>query len=506
MTLTAVVLAERYRLEERVAAGGVGEVWRATDLLLSRHVAVKLLRAEHARQDETVERFRAEARHAGSLSHPNITRIYDYREDDPPHPPYLVMELIDGPSLAARLASGPLAPAHVMDIVAQVADGLAAAHAADLVHRDIKPGNLLLASNGQVKITDFGISHAAGAAPVTRTGVLVGTPAYLAPERVAGASGAPAADLYSLGIVAYECLAGQPPFRGGAVQVALAHRERPLPPLSPWLPADAAALITALTAKDPRDRPASAREAAASARRLREALLRGGIAVRVPPPRPATALPRIAAAVPGLPGAGPQLTGAAAPQPTTHLGAAPGEGSLPGTRTPRAGHPVAAAPGWPRWLTMAAVTGLLVAGMAGWLLATVFAAVPAQGRLTGPAAARPGLPAARTVRIDGAALAGRPVRVVRRRLHHAGLVVRVLWRHSGRQDPGTVVAVEPTGPVPAGSLVLLTAALRPSQPPAHAWPPHAAAPPPGPGDRSRGDRGHGHGGGDGSLPWHAPGG
>ena len=274
MSITRPVyrLADRYQLDDLIAAGGMGEVWRATDLVLGRPVAVKLLRAEYVQHPETLARFRAEARHAGSLSHPHIARIYDYGEADATHPPFLVMELVSGPPLTQLLANGPMEPARVMDVVAQAADGLAAAHAAGLVHRDIKPGNLLLAPPDQVKITDFGIAYAAGSAPITRTGMLIGTPAYVAPERVAGAGATPASDLYSLGIVAYECLAGALPFSGTAMEVALSHQMRALPPLPAAVPAEVAALVAELTAKDPAARPASAGEVVTRAGRLRNAL------------------------------------------------------------------------------------------------------------------------------------------------------------------------------------------------------------------------------------------
>ena len=267
-----LLLARRYQLEDRIAAGGFGEVWRATDIVLTRPVAIKLLQAGYAQHPETLARFRAEARHAGSLSHENIAHVYDYGEPEPPHPPFLVMELVDGPSLAGMLASGPLEPAQAMDIVAQTAAGLHVAHLAGLVHRDIKPGNLLISRGDVVKITDFGISHAAGSAPVTSTGMLVGTPAYLAPERVRGSRATPASDLYSLGIVAYECLAGAAPFAGIAVEVALQHRDRPLPPLPASVPPEVAALVTQLTAKDPAARPGSAGEASRRAGQLRDRL------------------------------------------------------------------------------------------------------------------------------------------------------------------------------------------------------------------------------------------
>src|SRR6266545_1453108 len=222
-----VLLAGRYQLADRIGAGGYGEVWRGTDAVLARPVAIKLLLAGHAQHAETLARFRAEARHAGALAHEGIARVYDYGEPDPPHPPFLVMELVDGPSIAGVLAGGGMEPAQAMDIVAQTAAGLHAAHLAGLVHRDIKPGNLLLSRGGVVKITDFGVSHATGSAPLTSTGILVGTTGYLAPECVGGAQATPASDLYALGVVAYECLAGVSPFTGLPVEVALAHRARP---------------------------------------------------------------------------------------------------------------------------------------------------------------------------------------------------------------------------------------------------------------------------------------
>lgn len=269
---TGSLLGSRYRLDDRVGAGGMGEVWRATDLVLDRLVAVKLLHPGYAQDEDDLTRFRAEARHAGSLSHPGIAQVYDYGEADPPYPPYLVMELVDGPSLASLLDEGPADPARTMGLVAQAARALQAAHLAGLVHRDIKPDNLLLSRSGQLKITDFGIAHAAGAAPLTRPGTLIGTPAYLAPERAAGEPATPAADLYALGIVAFECLTGEPPFTGEPLAVALAHQVRPLPSLPPSVPVEVAELVADLTAKDPRARPASAAEVAGRAEQLRTIL------------------------------------------------------------------------------------------------------------------------------------------------------------------------------------------------------------------------------------------
>src|SRR5215472_13211212 len=242
-----VLLAGRYRLGEPLASGGAGQVWRAVDLVLERPVAVKLLRPEAAVEPEARARLRAEARSASRLSHPGVAQVYDYGESRSPDVPFLVMELVDGPSLARVLAGGTLDPGQTMDLIAQVGAGLHAAHGAGLVHRDIKPANLLITADGQVKITDFGIAHVVAGVPVTGAGVLVGTPAYLAPERAAGGPATPASDLYSLGVVGYHCLTGQPPFRGMPVEVAAAHQHRPLPLLPPSVPAGVAAFVAELT-------------------------------------------------------------------------------------------------------------------------------------------------------------------------------------------------------------------------------------------------------------------
>jgi eukaryotic-like serine/threonine-protein kinase len=164
---------------------------------LFRAVAIKLLHPGYAQRPDALARFHTEARHAGALSHQNIARVYDYGEPADGQSPYLVMELVDGPSLSERLAGGSLDTARSMDIIAQAAAGLQAAHAAGLVHRDVKPANLLVDSGGTVKITDFGIANTIGSVPVTATGEVIGTPGYLAPERVAGERATAASDLYA---------------------------------------------------------------------------------------------------------------------------------------------------------------------------------------------------------------------------------------------------------------------------------------------------------------------
>jgi hypothetical protein len=277
MSLTSSLLLDRrYELEERIGAGGFSEVWRATDRVLRRPVAIKMLHPGSAHDAQARERFRAEARHAGSLAHENIARVYDYGEPGPRHPPFLVMELVAGPSLAEVLAGGALGPARSMRIVAQAAAGLHCAHAAGLVHRDIKPGNLLLAPGDEVKITDFGIAHAVGSAPVTGTGIVIGTPGYLSPERAAGMRGTPASDLYALGVVAYECLVGAAPFPPDEGPAGLAQADRPIPALPASVPAAAAMLVMELTARDPAVRPSAADAAARAAQAADRAGAPGG--------------------------------------------------------------------------------------------------------------------------------------------------------------------------------------------------------------------------------------
>jgi eukaryotic-like serine/threonine-protein kinase len=272
VTRTGLILDDRYQLAEPIAAGGVGQVWRAADLLLDREVAVKLLRPEYADHPDTLERFRAEARHAGSLTHPCVARVYDYGSAGPAIPPYLVMEYVNGPSLADMLAVDPVHPVLALDVAAQAAAGLDAAHRIGLVHRDIKPGNILIGADGLVKITDFGIAHAAGSAPITGPGLVMGTTQYMAPERIAGGQATPASDLYALGILIYECLTGLPPYDGGTAEVMAGHLYLPMPPLPAGVPPELDELITRLTAKDPAARLSDAAEVAAIATRLRDAL------------------------------------------------------------------------------------------------------------------------------------------------------------------------------------------------------------------------------------------
>jgi len=275
------LLAGRYRLTDRIAAGGMGEVWRGEDDLLTRSVAVKLLPTGRAGDEAFLARFRAEARYAASLSHPGIARVYDYGESAEFGGAFLVMELVNGEPLSAILArAGRLSPDATLDIVSQAARALDAAHQAGIVHRDIKPGNLLVAAGGTTKITDFGIATAVAAAQashLTETGMVMGTAMYVSPEQATGAQVTEASDIYSLGVVAYECLAGHPPFTASEpLAIAFAHKHEPVPDLPPDVPEPVSDLVYHMLAKTPQERPGNVRLVADRADMLRGALALGG--------------------------------------------------------------------------------------------------------------------------------------------------------------------------------------------------------------------------------------
>lgn len=264
----------RYQLSSRVAIGGMGEVWQATDLVIGRTVALKILKDEYLGDPGFLERFRAEARHAALVNHEGIANVFDYGEED--GSAYLVMELVPGEALSTMIEREHTLPVDkVLDIVAQTANALQAAHAVGLVHRDIKPGNLLITPDGRVKITDFGIARIADQVPLTATGQVMGTVQYLSPEQASGHPASPSTDVYSLGIVAYECLAGRRPFTGESqVAIAMAHINDQPPALPGTVPEPVAALVMSCIAKKPADRPATA----ANLARAAQALRRGDVA------------------------------------------------------------------------------------------------------------------------------------------------------------------------------------------------------------------------------------
>jgi eukaryotic-like serine/threonine-protein kinase len=278
--VNAHVLDGRYALVELIATGGMGEVWRGVDQILGRPVAIKMLSAMHADDEQFRARFRAEARYASSLSHPGITRVFDYGERSPLGGPYLVMELVDGQPLSEILERyGRLDPYVVLDIVAQSARALDIAHQSDIVHRDIKPGNLLIMADGTTKITDFGIAKANSlqAMQLTATGIVMGTALYVSPEQATGSPLTGSSDVYSLGVVAYECLSGEPPFMADQpLAIAIKHKHEPVPPLPLDVPRPVADLVYAMLAKDPDGRPETAQHVADRADVIREARSRSG--------------------------------------------------------------------------------------------------------------------------------------------------------------------------------------------------------------------------------------
>ncbi|QFY05409.1 protein kinase [Nonomuraea phyllanthi] len=269
-------LRNRYLLISRIATGGMGEVWRARDELLGREVAVKILRSHIYADPAFRERFRNEARLTAALADPGVAQIFDYGEQS--DLAYLVMELVHGEPLSAILArNGAIGAEVTLDVVHQTAKALHAAHSAGIIHRDIKPGNLLVTPEGTIKVTDFGIARALEAAPVTQTGTVLGTAQYVSPEQAQGFPLTPSTDLYSLGVVAYECLAGRPPFRGDSqVAIALLHLNEAPPSLGVDVPAAVRELVMSLLAKEPEQRPATAMEVADRAYVLRESLATAG--------------------------------------------------------------------------------------------------------------------------------------------------------------------------------------------------------------------------------------
>lgn len=254
-----MLVADRYRLHMCVGRGGMGEVWRATDEVLGRDVAVKLMLG-HEHDPSAAERFRMEAQTAARLSHPHVVGVFDFGTWDGKL--YLVMELVHGDSLAGERGQAPALPAEQVAIVAaHAAAGLAAAHRQGVVHRDIKPGNLLRDADGTVKLADFGIARFVDdpSAALTTTGQIVGTGLYLAPERALGQPASPASDVYSLGCVLYQLLTGQPPFRGDTA-TALLYQHIDTPPAPPRqvgvaMPAAFEAFLLTLLAKQPEQRP-----------------------------------------------------------------------------------------------------------------------------------------------------------------------------------------------------------------------------------------------------------
>ncbi len=425
------VLAGRYELTGLIATGGMGQVWRGRDALLDRAVAVKVLRSEYTGDQTFRTRFRTEAQLTGRLLHRNIAALYDYGEvvsDDGEPCAYLVMELVDGEPLSALLErEGRLSPERVLDVVGQTAAALAAAHAAGVVHRDVKPGNVLVGRDGVVKITDFGIAWSAASAPLTRTGQVVGTASYLSPEQAGGGKAGPASDVYALGMVAWECLAGRRAFDGEhPVQIALRQLRDEPDPLPADVPEPVRTLVARALVKDPAARFPEGAALLAAVEDVR--------AARPLPPPPAPATTPL-------------------PVRDTALSAAPGPAAAGASAVPRRRRGARVLVGF---ATLAAGAGIGVGVL----------------QVTGPGAGdQPtsvAAPSAADVR--WADLVGRPADEVEEELVQAGLRVARTTEETAGAVAGTVTAVGPTGRLASGEVVTLTVAVAPATPSSPALP------------------------------------
>jgi len=462
-------VAERYRLTRKIAVGGMGEVWEAQDERLGRTVAIKVLKSEIGSDAEFVERFRTEARIAASLNHRGIAGVHDYGEDITPNgvpTAFIVMELVRGEPLSLRLASrGAIGTALTLDVLEQAGRALQAAHARGFVHRDVKPGNILLAEDGTVRLTDFGIAKAASAAPVTASGMVMGTAHYIAPEQAKGLEARPASDVYSLAVVGYECLAGRRPFADSSpVAIAMMHINDPLPALPGEVPANVRALIVTALAKDPRFRYADGgefAEAVAAVRRGQPAPTPGTVPAPGAGPHP---IPRPTAAERGLTGHGRAVAGLSAPS-------APGPSGHAASPLPTpAGRGLSVLTVTFVLLTAAAVViGVLVVRNAVTSNGQTFhRRVPAATAGPGPDAQAPAQAPARppgapkdSVPVDESGYAGRSAADVQFVLRNQGLRPRT--RTEAGQPPVapatcTVTGVRPVGVLPRGTAVTITCA------------------------------------------------
>ncbi|BDZ54744.1 serine/threonine-protein kinase [Agromyces marinus] len=455
----------RYELQSRIAIGGMGEVWQATDLVIGRQVALKILKDEYLGDPGFLERFRAEARHAALVNHEGIANVFDYGEEE--GSAYLVMELVPGEALSTILErEHVLSTDKVLDIVAQTAAALQAAHAAGLVHRDIKPGNLLITPDGRVKITDFGIARIADQVPLTATGQVMGTVQYLSPEQASGHPASPTTDIYSLGIVAYECLAGRRPFTGESqVAIAMAQINETPPDLPVTVSEPVRNLVYSCIAKNPADRPQTAAHLARAATALR----RGDVQAA------ALAVPAVLGAAAGATAATMLMPQAGATAATTVLPAgAPGPDGDEEETEEKKRSPWT----WPLIVLIILLALVLIGILVAFALnsgkspdpstssgpptSTSTSAPPSTSSEPPP----PTSEAPTTAQVDRDAYLGRNVDDVRNELQGLGFVVDA--REGGPattpDQANTVTDVNPSGPVAIGSTITVTYLGQPETP------------------------------------------
>src|SRR5215216_3671449 len=274
--MRGTLIDDRYAILETLGGGGMAEVFLARDEVLGREVALKVLRGQYAGDEEFVERFRREAKSAAALNHPNIVQVYDQgRANDGTY--YMAMEYVPGGTLKERIVrEGPLDPREAAGIASRVAEALDVAHGRGIVHRDIKPQNILISESGAAKVADFGIARAAASKTVTETSLILGTAAYMSPEQAMGERVGPASDLYSLGVVLYEMLTGELPFEVETpADVPVRHAGGPPPhprEVNPEVPEGTDAIVMRLLATDPEDRYGSADQLTKDLRRVRDGL------------------------------------------------------------------------------------------------------------------------------------------------------------------------------------------------------------------------------------------
>ena len=443
----------RYELQSRIAIGGMGEVWQATDLVIGRTVAIKILKDEYLGDPGFLERFRAEARHAALVNHEGIANVYDYGEEE--GSAFLVMELVPGEALSSILErEHVLSSDRTLDIVAQTAAALHAAHAAGLVHRDIKPGNLLITPDGRVKITDFGIARIADQVPLTATGQVMGTVQYLSPEQASGHPASPTTDIYSLGIVAYECLAGRRPFTGESqVAIAMAQINEAPPELPATVAEPVRNLVFACIAKNPADRPSSAAHLARAAQALRRGDIRGA----------AAAVPAVLAGAALADAATVLMTSAnGVPTQSTTVMPAP----VAGTASQEVvEEPVEEKKRSPWTWPLIALIALLALVLIGTIIALVAqpssappTTKPTQSVVNTPPPPSPTstpTPTSNTVQINESDFLGLTADQARAKLQGLGMVANVQQGSaaSSSKQVNTVYSINPTGPVPVGSEV-----------------------------------------------------